>query len=97
MPGVDPYFIVHKLNVDPLYPPKKIKVGWAIEEVFFLDWLANMVVVKKKNSKWRVCIDFMDWNKACPKDPFPVPKIDQLVEATYGHLRMSFLDITKLL
>ena len=54
-----------------------------------------MVVVKKKNSKWRVCVDFLDLNKACPKDPFLVSKIDQLVEATYGHLGMSFLDITK--
>ena len=50
------------------------------------------MVVKKKNSKWRVCVDFTDLNKACPKDPFPMPKIDQLVDATYGHPRMSFLD-----
>ena len=67
----------------------------AIREVFFLEWLSNTVVVKKKNSKWRVCVDFMDLNKAYPKDPFLVSKIDQLVEATYGHLGMSFLDIPK--
>ena len=36
-------------------------------------------------------MDFMDLNRACPKDPFPMPKIDQLVDATYGHPRMSFL------
>ena len=50
------------------------------------------MVVKKKNGKWRVCVDFTDLNKACPKDPFPLPRIDQLVNATVGHPRMSFLD-----
>ena len=71
----------------------KLKQARGIREVFFyLEWLANTVVVKKKNEKWRVCVDFTDLNKACPKDPFPIPKIDQLVDATVGHPRMSFLD-----
>ena len=48
--------------------------------------------VKKKNGKWRVCVDFTNLNKACPKDLFPMPKIDRLVDATYEHPRMSFLD-----
>ncbi|XP_075656674.1 uncharacterized protein LOC142626848 [Castanea sativa] len=47
---------------------------------------------KKKNGKWRVYVDFTDLNKVCPKDPFPIPRIDQLVNATVGHPRMSFLD-----
>ena len=63
-----------------------------IGEFFFLEWLANIMVVKKKNGKWRVCVNFIDLNRACPKDPFLMPKIDQLVDATYGHPGMSFLD-----
>ena len=70
----------------------KLKQAGAIKEVFYPEWLTNMVVVKKKNGKWRVCVDFTDLNKACPKDPFLIPKIDQLVDTTVGHLRMSFLD-----
>ena len=49
-------------------------------------------MVKKKTGKWLVCVDFTDLNKACPKDPFSMPRIDQLVDATIGHSRMSFLD-----
>ena len=50
------------------------------------------MVVKKKNGKWRVCVDFTDLSKACPKDPFPLPRIDQLVDTMVGHPRMSFLN-----
>ena len=70
----------------------KLKKAGAIKEVFYPEWLANTVVVKKKTGKWRVCVDYTDLNKTCPKDPFPMPKIDQLVDATVGHPRMSFLD-----
>ena len=70
----------------------KFKQAGAIKEVFYPEWLANTVVVKKKSGKWRVCVDFTDLNKACPNDPFPMPKIDQLVGVTVGHLWMSFLD-----
>ena len=71
---------------------KRLKEVGAIKEVFFPEWLANTVVVKKKNGKWRVCFDCTDLNRACLNDPFPMPKIDQLVNAIYGHSRMSFLD-----
>jgi ribonuclease HI len=64
----------------------------AIRPVQYPTWLSNTVVVKKKNGKWRVCVDFTDLNKACPKDPFPLPRIDQLVDSASGHERMSFLD-----
>ena len=70
----------------------KLKRAGAIKEVFYSEWLAYTVVIKKKNEKWRVCVDFTDLNKACPKDPFPIPRIDQLVEPMVGHPRMSFLD-----
>ena len=70
----------------------KFKQAGAIKEFFYLEWLANTVVVKKKNGKWPVCVDFTDLNKACPKDPFLMPRIDQLVDSIVGHPRMSFLD-----
>ena len=70
----------------------KLKLTGTIKEVFYPEWLANTVVVKKKNGKWRVCVDFTDLNKACLKDLFPMPRIDQLVDATAGHPQMSFLD-----
>ena len=54
----------------------KLKQAGAIKEVVYPDWLANTVVVKKKNGKWRVCVDFTDLNKACPKDPFLMTRID---------------------
>ena len=70
----------------------KLKRIKAIKEAFYPEWLANTVVVKKKNSKWQVCVDFTDLNKTCLKDPFPLPRIDQLIDATVGHPWMSFLD-----
>ena len=51
----------------------KLKQAGVIKEVFYPDWLANAVVVKKKNGKWWVCVDFTDLNKAFPKDPFSMP------------------------
>ena len=56
-------------------------------------WLANVVMVPKKEpGKWRMCVDFTDLNKACPKDSYPLPAIDQLVDSTAGHEALSFLD-----
>ena len=53
-----------------------------IKESFYLSWLANPVLVKKTNNKWRTCVDFTHLNKAFPKDSFPLPRFDQLVDAT---------------
>ncbi|KAL5581058.1 hypothetical protein UlMin_013500 [Ulmus minor] len=63
-----------------------------IEEANYPDWIANVVLVKKANGNWRVCVDFTDLNRACPKDSFPLPRIDQLVDATTGHELLSFMD-----
>ena len=63
-----------------------------IREVFYPDWLVNVVMVKKSNGKWRMCVDFTDMNKACPKDSFPLPRIDQLVDSTARHKLLSFMD-----
>ena len=63
----------------------KFKRAGAIKEVFYPEWLTNTVVVKKKNGKWWVCVDFTNLNKACPKDPSPMSRIDQLVDTIVGH------------
>ena len=55
-------------------------------------WLANVVLVKKRNGKWRLCIDFTDINRACLKDSFPLPRIDLIVDPTAGHELLSFMD-----
>ena len=49
-------------------------------------------MVKKANGKWRMCVDFTDLNKACPKNSFPLPRIDQLVDSTAGHKLLTFMD-----
>ena len=55
-----------------------------IVEVFHPEWLANPVLVLKKNGTWRMCVDYTDLNKACPADPFALPRIDQIIDATAG-------------
>ena len=70
---------------------KLLEAGF-IREVYYPDWLANMVMVKKSKGKWRMCIDFMDLNKVCPKDSYPFPRIDTLVDSTARHELLSFMD-----
>jgi hypothetical protein len=50
---------------------EKLLKAQFIQEVYHPDWLANLILVKKSNGKWRICVDFTDLNKACPKDSFP--------------------------
>jgi hypothetical protein len=64
-----------------------------IREVFHPEWLANPVLVRKKNTnEWRMCIDYTDLNKHCPKDPFGLPRIDQVIDSTVGCNLLCFLD-----
>jgi hypothetical protein len=63
-----------------------------IEPVAYPTWLANVVMVQKKSGKWRMCIDFTSLNKACPKDNFPLPQIDKIVDSAAGCEVMSLLD-----
>ena len=63
-----------------------------IVEVFHPEWLANPVLVFKKKCTWRMCVDYTDLNKACPADPFALPCIDQIIDATAGCEHLSFLD-----
>ena len=70
----------------------KLTAANFIREVYHPDWLANPVLVKKKNGKWRMCVDYTDLNKACPKDPFGLPRIDQVVDSTAGSELLCFLD-----
>ena len=101
MPGIDPSVITHRLNVYPssklvrqkkrMFAPKrdnaikeevqKLTTAKFIQEVYYLDWLANVVM----------CMDFTDLNKACPKDNYSLPRIDQLVDSTAGHKLLSFM------
>ncbi|KAJ3704029.1 hypothetical protein LUZ61_007734 [Rhynchospora tenuis] len=71
---------------------KKLLEAGFIREVTCPEWLANPVVVPKPNNKWRMCIDFTDLNKACPKDPFPLPSIDAMVDSTAGFTHLSIVD-----
>ena len=63
-----------------------------IREIYHSEWLANVVMVPKKDDSLCMCIDFKHINRACPKDHFPLPRIDQIVDSTAGCERLSFLD-----
>ena len=60
--------------------------------MYYPDWLSNIVMVKKASGKWRMCIDFTDLNKAYPKNSFPFPSIDRLVDASADPHILSFMD-----
>ena len=70
---------------------KELKI-WFIKLVHQIKWIANIVPIPKKDGKVRLCVDFWDLNKACPKDDFPLPHIDVLVDNMVGSSLMSFMD-----
>src|SRR3954464_9863927 len=72
----------------------KLQAAGFIIEVFYPEWLANPVLVMKKNKTWRMGIDYPCLNKACPKDLFALPRIDQVIDSTAGCELLSFLDAT---
>ena len=76
----------------------KLLAAGFIMEVLHPDWLSNPVLVEKKKDDpavakvWRMCTDYTNLNKACPKDPFPLPRIDQVMDSTAGCELLSFVD-----
>jgi len=70
---------------------KLVSAGF-IMEARYTTWLANVVMVTKPNGNWRMCVDYRNINSACPKDTYPLPNIDRLVDGAVGHKIMSFLD-----
>lgn len=71
---------------------EKLLTARFIREVYYPKWLANVIIVKKSNGKWRMCVDFTDLNHACLKDSFPLPKIDQIMDSTINHELLTFMD-----
>jgi hypothetical protein len=71
---------------------KLLKVGF-VKEVIHTKWVENPVLVPKKNTKvLHMCVDYTSLNKACPKDPFPLPRIDQVIDSTTVSELLCFLD-----
>jgi hypothetical protein len=71
---------------------EKLLKAQFVQKVYYPDWLANVVLVKKSNRKWRMCVDFTDLNKAYPKDSFPLLRINALVDSTSKYELLSFMD-----
>ncbi|RDX86875.1 hypothetical protein CR513_31728, partial [Mucuna pruriens] len=107
MPGIDPDFMCHCLLVvrgarpvaqkrrkqgeEKVETRKLLAVGF-IKEVQYPTWLANVVMVRKANDRWRMSTDYTDLNKACPKDPYPLPSIDRLVDGVSSFALLSCID-----
>lgn len=71
---------------------EKLLTAGFIREVYYPSWLTNMIIVRKVNRKWRTCVYYTDLNRVYPKDSFRLPKINQLIDAIFGHRLLSFMD-----
>ncbi|GAA0174903.1 hypothetical protein LIER_28191 [Lithospermum erythrorhizon] len=89
MPGIDPNVAAIREEVQAL-----LKAG-AIRELKFPNWIANLVLVKKPNNKWRMCTDITSLNKACPKDFYLLSCLGQLVDGNVGHEVFHFMDASR--
>jgi len=72
---------------------EKLRSVGYIREIQYPTWIANVVLVHKSDGKWRMCTDFMNFNKACPKDAYLLPTIDRLVDGVAGCELLSFMDV----
>ncbi|KAL0302411.1 UNVERIFIED_CONTAM: hypothetical protein Scaly_3033900 [Sesamum calycinum] len=86
--GIDPSIVVHSLNVDPTFLSVKLKKRHFGPE-------KDKIIQEEVSNKWLMCIDFRDINKVCPKDFYPLPRIDQLVDSTFGHELLSLMDASQ--
>ena len=92
-PVVQPRRIFHpNVEAQIVQEVKKFLAVGFIKPIEYPQWLSNMVPVKKKNGKIRCCVDFRDLNKVCPKDEFPLPNMDLLIDLVAGHEMFSFMD-----
>ena len=71
---------------------KKLLVAGFIKPIQHPKWLSNIIPIKKKNGQIRCCVDFRNPNRVCPKDEFPLPNIDLLVDSVVGSSMFSFMD-----
>jgi len=108
MAGIDPSITYHQLTVDPgvsvvvqrrrKQSPEKSKAvkdlleANLIYEAKYITWFSNVLLVKKSNGKWRMCVDYTNLNRACLKDAYPLPNIDKLVDNSSGYKLLFFMD-----
>lgn len=101
MPELDTEIVVHRLPLKEECPPVKQKIKEEVQKQFdsgflavmsYPPWVANIVLVPKKDGKVRMCVDYRDLNRASPKDDFPLLHIDVLVDNTAQFSVFSFMD-----
>jgi len=97
MPRIDPSIVCHHLAINPGIKPvaqrkRKLADTRLISEIKYPTWLANTILVKKANGKWRMCVDYTYLNIVYPKDLYPLPNIDYLIDNASGFKTLNFTD-----